>query len=134
MILKYQKPNGTLVEIELTEKPLTIGRSPKADLIVEDEKASRLHCGIRFVDGVYLIKDLASKNGTFLNEERCESETLSVGDKIRVGSTIIRVEKTSTKGATTAFQEMQEKMSEGKGYDTILKEIVGESKPNNKKR
>jgi pSer/pThr/pTyr-binding forkhead associated (FHA) protein len=128
MILKYLKPNGTLVEMVLQDKPITIGRSPKADIILDDEKASRLHCGIRFLDGEYTLKDLASKNGTYLNEERCESETLKVGDKIRVGSTVITVEQAPSKGATTAFQEMQQEMSEGKGYDTILKEIVGKPK------
>ncbi len=128
MILRYQKKNGTTVEVELTEKPLTIGRSPKADIVLEDERASRLHCGVRALDGEYLIKDLASKNGTFLNDERVESETLKAGDKIRVGNTRISVESTSAKGATTALHEMEKELSQGKGYNTILKEIVGDSK------
>lgn len=126
MILKYQKSNGTVVEVELTEKPLTIGRSVKADIVLEDEKASRLHCGVRQQDGEYLIKDLASKNGTFLNEERIESETLKPGDKIRIGNTRISVEKDSGKGTTTALHELQQELSDGKGYNTILKEIVGD--------
>lgn len=127
MILRYQKTNGAVVEVELTEKPLTLGRSVKADIVLEDEKASRLHCGIRAQDGEYLIKDLASKNGTFLNEERIESDTLKPGDKIRIGSTRISVEKDSAKGATTALHELQQELSDGKGYNTILKEIVGDS-------
>ncbi len=133
MILKYTKPNGTLVEVELSDKPLTIGRSPKADILLEDEKASRLHCGIRLMDEEYLIKDLTSKNGTFLNNQRIESAQLNIGDKIRVGNTVITVEAKSGKGATTAFHEMEQQMSGGKGYDTILKEIVDEAKPAPKK-
>ncbi len=128
MILKYKKPNGTLVEVALSDKALTIGRSPKADIVLEDEKASRLHCGIRLFDEEYHLKDLASKNGTFLNNQRVEATLIKGGDKIRVGNTVISVEKESSKGATTAFQEMEQQMSGGKGYDTILKEIVGESK------
>lgn len=128
MNLMYQKPNGTVVEVALSDKPLTIGRSPKADIALEDEKASRLHCGIRLMDEVYHIKDLDSKNGTFVNNERIESTQLTGGDKIRVGSTVLTVERSSSKGATTAFHEMEQQMSGGKGYDTILKEIVGESK------
>jgi len=128
MILKYNKPNGTHVEVALSDKPMTIGRSPKADIVLEDEKASRLHCGIRLMDDEYTLKDLASKNGTYLNNQRIETGTLNAGDKIRVGNTVISVEKESTKGATTAFHEMEQQMSGGKGYDTILKEIVGESK------
>ena len=127
MILKYQKTNGTVVEVELTDKPLTIGRSAQADIHLEDERASRLHCGIRQQDGDYLIKDLASKNGTFLNDERIESETLKSGDMIRIGSTRISVETKSAKGSTTALNEVQQELSHGKGYNTILKEIVGDS-------
>lgn len=129
MFLKFQKPNGTIMEVPLTQQPLTIGRSPKADIIIDDEKASRMHCGIRWVDDAYVAKDLGSKNGTFLNDERIEAETLQAGDKIRVGGTVFTLEKQSTKGATTAFHEMEQELSQGKGYDTILKEIVGSSKP-----
>lgn len=128
MILKYTKPNGSLIEVALSDKPVTIGRSPKADIVLEDEKASRIHCGIRLDGSEFLLKDLASKNGTFLNNERVDSTPLTVGDKIRVGNTVFTLEKESAKGATTAFQEMEKQMSGGKGYDTILKEIVGESK------
>lgn len=129
MILQYTLPSGTLIETALTDKPLTIGRSPKADIVLNDEKASRLHCGIRLIDDEYTIKDLASKNGTFLNEQRIESARLCVGDRLRIGSTVISVEKRNAKGATTAFHEMQQEMTEGKGYDTILKEIVSEVNP-----
>ncbi len=128
MILQYKKPNGTMVEVALSDKPLTIGRSTKADIVLEDEKASRLHCGIRFMDDEYHLKDLASKNGTYLNNERIETATVKPGDKVRVGDTVISVEKQSAKGATTAFQEMEQQFSGGKGYDTILKEILDESK------
>lgn len=124
MILKYNRPDGTTVALALQDKPVTIGRSPKADIVLEDERASRLHCGIRLIDDEYHIKDLASKNGTYLNDSRIEAEVIKVGDKIRVGGTVIAVEKEGSQGTTTALNEMQEEMKGGKGYDTILKEIV----------
>ncbi len=124
MILKYNKPDGSKQAFPLSDKPVTIGRSPKADIVLEDERASRLHCGIRLIDDEYHVKDLASKNGTYLNDERIEADVLKVGDKIRVGGTVITVEKEGSQGTTTALTEMQEAMKGGKGYDTILKEIV----------
>lgn len=133
MILRYKKPGGTVIEIALTDKPITIGRSPKADVVLEDEKASRLHCGIRLVDDEYVLKDLASKNGTYLNNDRVESVPLNAGDRIRVGGTVFQVEKQSAKGATTAFHEMEEELQGGKGYNTILKEIVNEANPSRPK-
>lgn len=129
MILRYKTSKGTLVEFALQDKPLTIGRSPKADIILDDEKSSRLHCGIRLLDDEYVVKDLASKNGTYLNDERIESAELHVGDKIRVGNITMSVEDKPSQGATSAFHEMEQRFSGGKGYDTILKEIVNEANP-----
>lgn len=129
MILSYTTASGHSKDIELGKNPLTIGRSSKADVVIDDEKASRLHCGIRWLDEEYTVKDLASKNGTYVNDERIESHVLCPDDVIRVGSTSFTVKKKPAKGATTAFLEVEQQMSGGKGYDTILKEIVGQSGP-----
>ncbi len=133
MHLRYTKSDGTKAEIPLSEKPITIGRSPKADVVLEDEKASRLHCGIRNIDNEYRIKDLGSKNGTYLNDERIESATLTTGDKLCVGRTILHVEEAKKQGATTALEDIQQEISGGKGYDTILKEIVSSAEPKTRK-
>ena len=132
MILSYTKGSDENVTVELGDRPITIGRSTKADIVIDDERASRLHCGIRLVDGNFVLKDLASKNGTFVNDERVESHVLRANDVIRVGGTVFRAKSMPSRGATTAFQEVEQKMSGGKGYDTILKEIIGESGQNPK--
>lgn len=129
MRLRYTKPDGTSADVPLGDKPITIGRSQKADIVLQDEKASRLHCGIRWMDDEYRVKDLGSKNGTFLNEERIESAGLRPGDKLRVGNTIFTAEKMVGKGATTALLDIEQELSGGKGYDTILKEIVSSANP-----
>ena len=129
MLLRYEKPDGTSEEFPLTGKPISIGRSPDADIVIDDEKASRVHCGIRFLDGAYHLKDLKSKNGTYLNNKRVEVSELAEGDNIRVGSTVFFVETASAQGADTAVSEMEDEMAHGKGYSTILKEIVGTVEP-----
>jgi pSer/pThr/pTyr-binding forkhead associated (FHA) protein len=129
MILRYSTQSGKVVEVPLSSVPVTIGRSDKADIMLDDEKASRLHCGIRWLDNEFLLKDLTSKNGTFLNNERIESAALAIGDRIRIGNTTLTVEAHSGAGSTTAFEEVDSAMSGGKGYQTILKEIVDESQP-----
>jgi pSer/pThr/pTyr-binding forkhead associated (FHA) protein len=129
MILRYTKSDGQRFEVLLTTAPITIGRSAKADVTLEDERASRLHCGIRFLDGEFLLKDLSSKNGTFLNNERIESASLHVGDRIKVGNTYISVEARGSSGASTAIEEVGSELASGKGYHTLLKEIVSKSKP-----
>lgn len=134
MILRYTRADGTPVELIVGDQPVSIGRSPQADFVVDDERASRLHCGLRFTDGEYYLKDLESKNGTYLNNERIDLVKINPGDKIRVGSTVIAFEHESSKGTTTTFHEVEEEMSHGKGYNTILKEIVNEAAPAKRKK
>ena len=127
MRLRYEKADGRHKDIEIGERPLTIGRSGDADVMVLDEKVSRLHCGIGIDDGEVVIKDLQSKNGTFVNEERIERQALEPGDRIRIGSSVFvfEAEAVTAAGANTALMEMQDAFDGGKGYSTILREIVG---------
>jgi len=124
MRLRYDKADGTQGIIELGEQPLTIGRSAEADVIVADEKASRLHCGIRLWDGEFYARDLRSRNGTFMNGQRVEVARLAPGDVLRIGSTNFSVEEPAPRGTTTALHKVEAEMAEGKGYSTILREIV----------
>jgi predicted component of type VI protein secretion system len=124
MILRYKKQDGTQMEFELGDRPITIGRGTEADLVILDEKASRLHCGIRVWDGDFLLKDLKSKNGTFVNGERVDMARLDPGDQIRIGNCLFAFESDPAKGAETMLREVANEMADGKGYSTLLKEIV----------
>ncbi|MCF7838846.1 MAG: FHA domain-containing protein [Candidatus Marinimicrobia bacterium] len=124
MQLKYTRPDGTTMEFEVTDKPITIGRSPEADLVLMDDRCSRLHCGIRFWDGDFYIKDLKSKNGTFLNGSPIESAKVKPGDRVRIGSITLRFEDENAPGTATILHEVEAEMEHGKGYSTILREIV----------
>jgi GGDEF domain-containing protein len=67
------------------QQSLLIGRSPAADIRIQDEGISRTHSRIENrVDGVYVI-DLNSSNGTFVNGARIVESRLSSGDIIQVG-------------------------------------------------
>ncbi len=125
--LRYTDPDGELTELVLADKPVTIGRSPEAEIVTLDERASRMHCGIRIWDGEYYVKDLKSKNGTFLNNQRVEMAKVKPGDKIRLGNTIITVDDKKSPGTSTTIDSIEDEMSEGKGYKTILREIVENS-------
>lgn len=115
------------MEINLGDEPITIGRAPEADIVIPDERASRIHCAIRRWDDEYFIRDLKSRNGTYVNDEKIEVAALHDGDRIRVGSTLFTVETGRTPGASTALQEVEQEMADGKGYETILREIVDTS-------
>ncbi|MDA3874857.1 MAG: FHA domain-containing protein [Kiritimatiellae bacterium] len=122
--IRYTDPDGNQTELVLAEKPITVGRSPDADIITLDERASRMHCGIRIWDGEYYVKDLKSKNGTYLNHQRVEMAKIKPGDKIRLGNSILTVDDKKSPGTDTTMSSVQDEMSGGKGYKTILREIV----------
>ena len=65
------------------------GRSPKkADVVVDDEKVSGLHARIQLKDDRFLLIDMGSANGTFLNGQEITGTTaLKENDEIRLGST-----------------------------------------------
>ncbi len=88
-LLIYKEKGGRYVDFLVPSRPFTIGRSALADVRIEDERISRVHCEIRREGGAYVIRDLDSKNGTWLNEERIKESPLKFGDKIRIGHTLI---------------------------------------------
>ncbi len=75
-------------EKTIGEKPLTIGRDAEAGVQILDRSASRFHCEIFPVGGMYFVRDLDSKNGTYINDERLsDEELLRVADVIKIGTT-----------------------------------------------
>ncbi len=124
MIIRYIKSDGSFAELKLSSTPVTIGRSPDADIMIAQERISRIHCGISYEEGQYILKDLESKNGTFVNGENVTERALQPGDKIKVGSSILSFEQELGKGVNTVMREVEGEFTSGKGYNTILREIV----------
>jgi hypothetical protein len=72
---------------------LSIGRSPEADVRIEDRFASQLHARLYSRQGSYYVEDLGSTNGTFLNGQMVNGEAhLSDLDQVRIGDTEFRFE------------------------------------------
>jgi diguanylate cyclase (GGDEF)-like protein len=78
--------------IMLANDQITMGRSSEATIMLRDTLVSRLHLAIGFnpETGGYLIKDLQSTNGSFLNGVRITEAALKESDKILIGNTILR--------------------------------------------
>ncbi len=77
-------------EIPLEAYEVTFGRSKKADIFVDDERLSRVHCKIARVGMGYRLFDLESRNGTFVNGMRVLEHPLSSFDEIQIGGTKIK--------------------------------------------
>ena len=72
---------------------LRLGRSSSCEISISDLALSRNHCLFEVRDGGLWVTDLASANGTFVNDEQLgpDSRKLQSGDRILVGDTVIRV-------------------------------------------
>ncbi len=75
---------------KLSEKPVTIGRQQGNTLVLSDDRSSRQHCVIEPFERGYRVRDLGSRNGTKLNDQRIASEALNNGDVVKIGATEIR--------------------------------------------
>lgn len=65
---------------------VTLGRAPDNQIVLHDERASRYHAEIFATDAGWVVRDLASRNGTLLAGERLVADRpLTVGDVLRIG-------------------------------------------------
>lgn len=73
------------------DKPeLVIGRSDTTDVRVDQDSVSRQHASIKLESHRYMLQDLGSTNGTFINDMQIEKRALQDGDLIRIGQTIFK--------------------------------------------
>jgi adenylate cyclase len=80
-------PAGSVVEFPLGQPQTVIGRSTGANVQLADREASRRHTGVDLENGEYVLKDLGSSNGTFLNGRRLYGPIkLKDGDEVMVGT------------------------------------------------
>jgi transcriptional regulator with PAS, ATPase and Fis domain len=75
-------PNGV---VPLGMDPLVVGSSPECDVVVDDTHVSRNHCAITLGDDGAVLRDLDSKNGTFVGELEIHEAVLRPGVVARVG-------------------------------------------------
>lgn len=81
---RYPEAGGPAERIPLWKLPFTIGRSDTADHIVYSSKVSKEHATLEASDGRYVVRDLGSTNGTFVNGERASTHFLEDGDILHV--------------------------------------------------
>jgi len=83
--LIVRQPDGRARTIVLTREPLTIGRHPTNDVVIDIATVSAEHAIIENTDGQYRLTDRGSRNGTFVNGQRISIAMLKDGDIIRIG-------------------------------------------------
>ena len=139
-----------------SKKQVTIGRNSDCDIVLDSETVSRYHATIRDIgNGIFTIKDLGSRNGTFINGSKAKGIVkISLSDKIYIGKhqlslkgkvkdlseelaiTAIGIEKTYSNGVT-ALKKMDLSIPSksllavmgpsGCGKSTLLKALNGDT-------
>ena len=76
-------------KLQTDAESLLIGRNRDAQVCIRDRSVSKNHCRIEKRGSSYRFKDLGSRNGTLINDLRCDSGPIENGDELKVGNFII---------------------------------------------
>ena len=83
---------GTVIPLGAAD--VTIGRAPDSTLVLDDDYASNNHARISLTGSTWIVTDLGSTNGTWVDRSRITSPTpLSVGHQLKVGRTVLELRK-----------------------------------------
>jgi pSer/pThr/pTyr-binding forkhead associated (FHA) protein len=75
----------------MTDKPVIVGRSSDLDMVLVEDMVSRKHARIAMQQDQIWIEDLGSTNGTFVNGEKVKRARLKEGDRVLIGTSILKV-------------------------------------------
>lgn len=73
------------------DKEVLIGRGGELDIVLVEDMVSRKHARLTTAGGTVLIEDLKSTNGTFVNGEKIEQAALKTGDRVLIGTSILKL-------------------------------------------
>jgi serine phosphatase RsbU (regulator of sigma subunit) len=115
--------------VAVSGSPFSIGRSSENDLQLTDGQVSRRHAELVESGGAWRIRDCGSRFGTFVNDARVEETALSLGDRILIGQTELRLDSgdnPSTVPASFDFRQVNallaglRALGSGKVLDEVL--------------
>ena len=84
------------------DREIVIGRSSDLDMVLVEDMVSRKHAKISTIGGQIVIQDLGSTNGTFVNGEKIKKVRLKEGDRILIGTSIIKLVSVDGTGSVAA--------------------------------
>ncbi|MEO8274110.1 MAG: DUF3662 and FHA domain-containing protein [Chloroflexota bacterium] len=92
IVIEVREPGRSARKVQLSGAPTRIGRAPECELVLKDSRVSRRHARLQARDGVLVLADLGSTNGTRVNGHRVTEVVLGAGDRILIGDTNLLVE------------------------------------------
>lgn len=119
---KYQGGEFPIEE----NREIVVGRSSDLDMVLVEEMVSRKHAKIELRNGSIQIEDLGSTNGTFVNGERIVKSQLKEGDRILIGSNILKVITTTAEEPSAASRKPE--LAPSSKPQPRAREATGESR------
>jgi pilus assembly protein CpaF len=101
-----------------TVSELSVGRVQGNDLLLPKGNVSKQHAKLLFRDGKFIVTDLNSTNGTYVNRRRIQQATvISEGDRIYIGDFVLRIEPNAEEGSTWGRTGEQPAISSDEAHD-----------------
>ena len=83
---------GTVIPLGAAD--ISIGRAPDSTLVLDDDYASNAHANLTLTNGAWVVSDLGSTNGTWIDRTRITTPTpLVVGQRLKVGRTVLELRR-----------------------------------------
>jgi pSer/pThr/pTyr-binding forkhead associated (FHA) protein len=89
LYLKFEQSEQVLKEVVLTQAATTIGRLPDNIVQIDNLAVSGHHARITWEQDHYVVEDLGSLNGTYVNNERVGKAALKHGDQVKIGKHLV---------------------------------------------
>ena len=92
IVIEVREPGRPARRIPVSGAPIRIGRAPECELVLKDSRVSRRHARLGARDGVLVLTDLGSTNGTRVNGHRVTELVLGAGDRVQIGDTSLVID------------------------------------------
>ncbi|MGE0430801.1 MAG: HD domain-containing phosphohydrolase [Planctomycetota bacterium] len=106
-VLRVKSGSNKGAVFDLTAESISMGRDCPDGVQILDQGVSRRHAEVFRIGEMFFVRDLQSRNGVFLNDEKIVEELLQPGDQIRIGQTIFVFEHDAEQARAVAKAEIE---------------------------
>jgi hypothetical protein len=110
------------------DREITIGRASELDMVLIEDMVSRRHAKIQTLEGQVVITDIGSTNGTFVNGEKIKRARLKEGDRILIGTSIIKlvtIDPASVMSEMEAKTQLERRAQQGQKSSSTSRAMSG---------
>ena len=86
--LVVRTPGQPALEVEIDQAEMHLGRSDDCEVVIDEQDISRRHALLRRAGRGFVIQDLGSRNGVFVNDEQVQDAEIGPGDVVRLGRSV----------------------------------------------